>query len=98
MRPPRSLFGTPPLDPLEAELLAEKAAGLGRSGRQVEAALEALASAGAGDPDRPRLLRVACETVYFFLIQRELCGLRDHRAAIAHYAIPPEVLARLGAI
>ena len=98
MRPPKALSGAPPLDPLEAELLAEKAAGLGRSGRQVEAALAALAAAARDDADRPRLLRAATEAVYFFLIQRELCGLRDHRPAIAHYGIPSEVLSRLGAV
>ena len=98
VRPPQSLRRSnedAPLGPLEAELLAEKAAGLGRSGGKVEAALGALAA--AAEPDRPRLLAEAVETVYYYLIQRELCGLRDHQAAIAHYAIPPEVLARLGA-
>ena len=98
MRPLKSLSGEEPLNPLEAELLAEKTAALGRSGQQVEAALAALASAGAGDTDRPRLLRAAVDAAYFFLIQRELCGLRDHRPVIAHYAIPREVLARLGAV
>jgi hypothetical protein len=83
--------------PLEAEVLAEKAAGLGRSGRRVEEALAGLAASGAGDQGRPQRLREAAEAVYYFFIQRELCGLRDHRPVIAHYSIPPEVLARLGA-
>ena len=96
MRPPRSLAAVTP-DPFEAEVLAEKAAGLGRSGRKVETALELLAAADKGGAERPRLLKDAVEAVYFFFIQRELCGLRDHRPAIEHYRIRREVLARLGA-
>jgi hypothetical protein len=33
-----------------------------------------------------------------FFVQREVLGLRDRNAIIAAYAIPREVLARLGAI
>jgi hypothetical protein len=78
-------------------VLAEKAAGLGRSGRRVENALALLAGCPAEDPERPQRLRDAAEAVYYFFIQRELIGLGDHRPAIAHYGIPREVLARLGA-
>ena len=84
------------ISPLEAEVMAEQAAALAQSGRRVEAALAALAD--AGEPDRPERLKAAAEAVYGFFIQREIIGLRDHRGVIAHYGIPREVLARLGAM
>jgi hypothetical protein len=100
VRPPRRLSNAADEDanPLAAEILAEKAAGLGRSGRLVEERLEALAASPPGEAERPERLRAAVEAVYYFLIQRELCGLRDHRPVVEHYRIPSEVLARLGAV
>jgi hypothetical protein len=85
------------ISPLEAEVMAEKAAALAHSGRRLEAALAALA-ASPDAADRPQRLKAAADAVYGFFIQRELLGMRDHRPAIAHYAIPREVLARLGAV
>ena len=76
--------------------MSEKAAALAQSARRVEAALAALAASTDGD-DRPQRLRAAADAVYGFFIQREIIGLRDHRGVIAHYAIPREVLVRLGA-
>jgi hypothetical protein len=84
------------ISPLEAEVMAEQAAALAQSGRRVEAALAALAA--AGETDRPQRLKAASDAVYGFFIQREIIGMRDHRAVIEHYAIPREVLARLGAV
>lgn len=98
-RPPRlGLAGRCSFDnPLEAEILAEKAAGLARSGGKVEDALAALRALDADTPERAAALRAAADAVYGFFVQRELCGLRDDRAAIEHYAIPREVLVRVGA-
>ena len=84
-------------DPLEAEILAEKAAGLSRTGRKVEAALAALAAIDRDAAGRDAALRAAADAVYSYFIQRELCGFGDHRSAIELYAIPREVLARVGA-
>jgi hypothetical protein len=83
------------ISPLEAEVMAEQAAALAHSGRRVETALAALAEAGGGE--RPQALKAAADAVYGFFIQREIVGMRDHRGVIEHYAIPREVLARLGA-
>ena len=90
------------METLEAEILAEQAASLGRAGRAVERALDALNALPAdahpaGDGRRPALLKAAARAVHHFFIQRELCGLRRHDDAIAHYRIPAEVLVRLGA-
>ena len=85
------------LNVLEYELLAEKAAALGRAGGRVSEALAKL-NAHQGDADQRRvLLKTAVDAVYAYFIQRELCGLRRHDDAIRDYAIPREVLVRLGA-
>jgi hypothetical protein len=89
--------GLSDLSPLETEVMAEKAAALAQSGRRVESALDALAAAMPEAAERPQLLRAAADAVYGFFIQREIAGMRDHRAVIAHYRIPREVLTRLGA-
>lgn len=82
---------------LEREILAEKAASLGRAGRMMEQALAVLATATTEDPTRPALLRAAADAVHGYFIQRELCGLVDHAGPITHYNIPSEVIARVGA-
>ena len=80
----------------ESEVLAEKAAALGRAGRKLEHCLAALRS--NEDPARREsLLFEAAEAAYSYIIQRELCGLADHRAIIQDYQIPREVMARVGA-
>lgn len=97
-RLPRTLGGERlPQNPLEVEVLAEKAAGLARTGRTVETALASLKEVDAADPARAAALRAAAGAVYSYFIQRELCGFGDHRSAIELYAIPREVLARVGA-
>lgn len=80
-------------DAIEAALNAEKAASLGHAGRLVE---RALARLEAGEDDHERLIDAAADAVWGFLVQRELCGLHDRERVIAHYRIPPAVLARMG--
>jgi hypothetical protein len=84
-------------NPLEIEIAAEKAASLGRSGERVEAALARLRALERGAPERPALLRDAVDAVYAYFVQREICGMRRHHDVIREYAIPNEVLVRLGA-
>ena len=83
--------------PLEREMMGEKAASLGRAGRLVEQRLKALRSVERHDPGRPAALRSAADAVQSYFVQRELCGLVNHDRPIEDYAIPAEVLARLGA-
>lgn len=85
---------------IEGEVLAEKASSLGHHGRQVEKAMSALRGFDpAGDPeDRLKLVKAAAREVWAFLVQRELCGLRDQKQVIQDYGIPGEVLVRLGAV
>lgn len=90
------------LDLLKAEIAGESAASLGHHGRQAEAAMNAIRAfdaAGQGTAEeRVALLRKAAKDVWHYFVQRELCGMRDHRWVINDYGITNEVMARLGAI
>ena len=103
LRPPRLGQGSVPgrdtgLSVLEAEMMSEAAAALGRAGSRAEAALARLADPEAVDAEgREVLLKAAAEAVWSFFIQREACGLRDQRQVIADLGIPRAVLVRLGA-
>lgn len=81
---------------LHYELMQEQAYSLGRAGGKVEAALAALAAHPGGE-GRAELVTAAADAVWGFLVQREIMGLRDRAAIVAHYGIPREVLVRIGA-
>lgn len=84
---------------LEAELLAETAASLGRAGREVELCLERLRACDAAPAqahERGERVRAAARAVWAYWVQREACGLLDHRQVIRDQQIPREVLNRLG--
>lgn len=91
-RNPESAFAA-----LEAELLAESAASLGRAGTKLERAIAALA---AGPREacalRTELLDAAGSAAYAFVVQREALGMRDSREALDVYAVPEEVRMRMG--
>ena len=79
---------------VDTEIIGEMASSLGNAGRKVEACMAKL-HAHTGDVEaRAALVKAA---VYAYFIQRELCGLRRHDEIIRDYAIPREVLVRLGA-
>jgi len=85
------------LSGLERELKGEQAVSLGRYGREVERTLDALRTADAPDAEtRSQLIRDAAEAVWRYFIQREALGLRNHDLVVKHYAIPGEVLAKVG--
>lgn len=99
LRPPSaySASSRSVLDPLDHEIAGEKAAALGRAGDKAARALASLRALRPQAPERAAVLREAARAVHAYFIQRELCGLRRHDDAIREYAIPPAVLARLGA-
>lgn len=103
LRPPRLGQGSAPgretgLSVLEAEMMSEAAAALGRAGARAEAALARLRDPAALEREgRDALLKAAAEAVWSLFIQRESCGLRDQRQVIADLGIPRAVLVRLGA-
>ena len=90
--PPTTRAGA--LEAVMAEVAAEKAASLGRVGGNVEKALAALQS--APPEERPHLLPAAREAVWSLFVQREAMGQVDHKAVVAHYRIPDDVLRGLG--
>lgn len=100
LRPSRNLGARFDLESGDAvlrhELMEEQAQSLGRAGRKVEAALAALRDHPGGE-GRPALVMAAADAVWGFLVQRELMGLRDRAQVVAQYAIPREVLVRIGA-
>lgn len=101
LRPP-SRYGTQAalqnsVNPLDIEIAAEMASALGRAGGKVEQTLMRLRAHKRGAPERAVMLKEAAEAVYAYFIQRELCGMRRHQDVIREYAIPNEVLVRLGA-
>lgn len=96
-RSPRPMEGAGVFDALGHEILAEKAAALGRAGERAGECLERLRACQPGSPERPALLREAARAVHAWFIQREICGLRRHQDVIRELRIPREVLVRLGA-
>lgn len=85
------------LDLLGNEILAEKAAALGRAGQKAETSLVKLRDHNGDQQERTVLLKAAAAAVHAYFIQRELCGFRRHDAVIREYDIPKAVLVRLGA-
>jgi hypothetical protein len=83
---------------LEREFAQEKAAALGRLGRALEQALAALSEVDATGNYREHLLNEASLALWHFVVQREVCGLRDFTCVLRNYRVPREVAARMGAI
>lgn len=101
-KPPAFLLSSSPngvITPLDLELAGEKADALGRAGRKAEDMLARLAearAAGSGVEDLDPLLDAAADAVLALSVQRELCGLRSQADMVRRYAIPGDVLARVG--
>jgi hypothetical protein len=105
VRPPQSFHSSHSANSgfnvLEYELLSERASSLGRHGLKVETALAELQAWDASrrsETDRVALLHRAADAVWALFVQREICGLRNSRDVIQRYAIPNEVLAKVGAV
>jgi hypothetical protein len=90
------------LEKLEQEIVAEKAATLGRAGERLEAALDEVRARGAAldaelDPRRRRerldeyedARRRAAAARLMLLVQREAIGLRWHRDVDQQFPEPP---------
>jgi hypothetical protein len=94
-----------PFDLIDSEIIQEQAAALGRLGRGLEATLAALRefdaalvspSTDAVRTQRATLVAQAGYALWMFVVQREACGLRDSRAVMRDYQVPPEVQVRMG--
>jgi hypothetical protein len=93
---------------LDYELAQEKAVALGRLGRRLEGSLAALTEFDARHPQgtartvdaerkRAALVAAAGTALWYFVVQREACGLRDGPQVFRLYGVPGEVVARMGA-
>jgi hypothetical protein len=86
-----------PIDALEYELQAERAASLARVAARMEAAVTALRDyQGPPGPGRDALFAEAAEWVWCYVVQREALGWRDHAEALRTYQVPGAVIARMG--
>jgi hypothetical protein len=87
--------------PVEVDFQREKATGLRRSGDKLEQLLAELAEVERGlraraGPDRApyaaryrALWKEAEQQKWFLMVQREACGLRNHRDLDLVYPLPP---------
>ena len=82
---------------------ADRTSALGRAGRVLETALlavETYEAIGAGDrrgcAEHAALVQVTADSLWQFLVQREACGLTDHRSVDEHFSIPSIVWKRIG--
>ena len=103
MKPPRirpTFTGPGGADLLEYELVQEKAATLSRLGKRLQDALAALAEhdrePGGDAARRSELVQAAGEALWYYVIQREVCGLRDSEAVMRHLGVPREVRLKMG--
>ncbi len=110
MRLPRHFHadaGKGDFDPFGYEILQEKAATLARLGRRLEEALQALAAYDAAHPEasapgeeagahRQKLVAAAGEALWYYVVQREVSGLRDTEAVLRELRVPREVRLRMG--
>jgi hypothetical protein len=104
VRPPSNLGPRPTaatLDFLQHEIMQEKASTLGRLTQAFEKALAAFLAFEAqpnGGPleQRERLLDEAGEALWWFVVQREACGLRNTEAVLREYGVPSAVRLRMG--
>jgi hypothetical protein len=100
-RPSGGQWRTAPVAALDYEIAQERASALGRLGRALETALAALSDydnrSGERDAARAQLVQEASDALWYFMVQREACGLRDPRPVLRHYGVPTEVYARMGA-
>jgi len=103
VRPPqltRSADKDPLSAALEQEIFSEKAGTLARLNKKLEEALERLgaleADAGADPAAVQQRLAEAGEALWHVTIQRELCGLREHRAFYDFIGVSKAVRLRMG--
>ncbi len=92
------------LDAVEYEITQEKASALDRIYRRLEEALQSLraydAAAAPGyvaiNEERAGLVAAAAEALWYYVVQREACGLRDSETVMRELQVPKEVQLRMG--
>jgi len=84
-----------------SEIAQERAIALGRVGERLTRALDALrahdaAAHGQTSTERESLVDAAAEALWYYVVQREACGLRDTAAVLRELGVPREVELRMG--
>ena len=97
-------------DVLQYEIREEQASTIGRLGRELRTALDALdtfnksvaggraATLVTRELHRARLVDAAAYALWNFVVQRDCSGFRQTKQVLEDYAVPAEVRARMGAV
>ena len=89
-------------DVLQYEILEEQASTIGRLGRELRAALDALEAfdrrGGSSDAQRASLVDAAAYALWNFVVQRDCSGFRFTQQVLDDYAVPAEVRVKMGAV
>jgi hypothetical protein len=106
LRPPSGFSSRSPasaVDVLHHEIMQEKASTLGRLTQAFEKALAnfvefeaGAASTADASAQRERLLDEAGEALWWFVVQREACGLRNTEMVLREYKVPAAIRLRMG--
>lgn len=87
---------------VQAEIVQEKAVSLSRVSLKLQEAMgrleafDAASESGAGAAARQPLVEAAGEALWYYVVQREACGLRDVESVLREFRVPREVYLRMG--
>ena len=103
MRRGVSRISTRSLESVQAEIAQEKAAALSRVATRLQKALarsedydSAPGAPGNSAIERSQLVSAAGEALWFFVVQREACGLGDTESVLREFRASREVHLRMG--
>lgn len=85
-------------DVLQHEIREEQASTIGRLGRELRAALDALDACDRHNEQRARLVDAAAYALWNFVVQRDCSGFRFTQQVLDDYAVPAEVRVKMGAV
>ncbi len=90
-------------DVLQYEILEEQASTIGRLGRELRAALDALdafdrQAGDSRDEQRARLVDAAAYALWNFVVQRDCSGFRFTQQLLDDFAVPAEVRVKMGTV
>ncbi len=92
---PLSRIAARNVESVQAEIAQEKAASLSRMATRLQAALDRLEAHDAPE-GRPALVAEAGEALWYYVVQREACGLRGMEGVLRDFRVPREVQLRMG--
>jgi hypothetical protein len=86
------------VESVQAEIAQEKAASLSRASSRLQEAMGRLEGldAGTSASERAAVVAAAGEALWYYVVQREACGLRDVESVLRDFRVPREVHLRMG--